>query len=237
MLDVHPPHSPTHTWKDFFIHIATIVVGLLIAVGLEQSVEALHRHNERSRVTSGLQADTEKTVRDCARVELFLDKMIFWVRGREQVLSDAERDHLPPGAMQPFPAGSIDLPDFPVYRLAKASGKLDLLSDEDAAAYGELDLFYANLLKAYDQWNEATQLSIVAREIPAYGARPDESLLQHATPDERFAMYKAYRAQERGMIELRLWFRQLHDSANAVGRGERDLQKIKVEEHERQDKP
>ena len=37
MLDVHPPHEVTHTWKDFFIHIATIVVGLLIAIGLEQS--------------------------------------------------------------------------------------------------------------------------------------------------------------------------------------------------------
>ncbi len=34
MLDVHPPHAPTHTWKDFFIHIATIVIGLIIAVGL-----------------------------------------------------------------------------------------------------------------------------------------------------------------------------------------------------------
>jgi hypothetical protein len=39
MLDVHPLHSPTHTWKDFFLHIATIVIGLLIAVGLEQTVE------------------------------------------------------------------------------------------------------------------------------------------------------------------------------------------------------
>lgn len=45
MLDVHLPH-PTHTWKDFFIHIATIVVGLLIAVGLEQTVERIHQHNE-----------------------------------------------------------------------------------------------------------------------------------------------------------------------------------------------
>ena len=25
MLDVHPPHEAAHTWKDFFIHIATIV--------------------------------------------------------------------------------------------------------------------------------------------------------------------------------------------------------------------
>jgi hypothetical protein len=27
------------TWKDFFIHIAAIAVGLLIAIGLEQTVE------------------------------------------------------------------------------------------------------------------------------------------------------------------------------------------------------
>jgi hypothetical protein len=50
MLDVHPPHSPTHTWRDFFIHIATIVVGLLIAVGIEQAVEAIHHHHQREEL-------------------------------------------------------------------------------------------------------------------------------------------------------------------------------------------
>jgi hypothetical protein len=44
MLDIHVPR-PIHTWKDFFIHIATIVVGLLIAIGLEQTVVFFeHRH-------------------------------------------------------------------------------------------------------------------------------------------------------------------------------------------------
>jgi hypothetical protein len=42
MLDVHPAHHAASTWRDFFIHIATIVLGLLIAVGLEQSVEYFH---------------------------------------------------------------------------------------------------------------------------------------------------------------------------------------------------
>ena len=28
MLDVHAPHEVPHTWKGFFIHIATIVIGL-----------------------------------------------------------------------------------------------------------------------------------------------------------------------------------------------------------------
>jgi len=45
MLDVHPsPHAAT-SWREFFVHIATIVLGLLIAVGLEQTVLFLeHRH-------------------------------------------------------------------------------------------------------------------------------------------------------------------------------------------------
>ncbi len=42
MLEVHPPEHAAHTWRDFFVHIATIVVGLLIAIGLEQSVEWVH---------------------------------------------------------------------------------------------------------------------------------------------------------------------------------------------------
>jgi len=46
MLDVHPPHHSTNTWRDFFIHIATIVVGLCIAVGLEQIVEYFHHRHQ-----------------------------------------------------------------------------------------------------------------------------------------------------------------------------------------------
>ena len=60
MLDVHPPHSPTHTWKDFFIHIATIVVGLLIAVGLEQTVEAIHHHHQVAETREALRLEREE---------------------------------------------------------------------------------------------------------------------------------------------------------------------------------
>jgi hypothetical protein len=49
MLDVHPAHHAATTWRDFLIHIATIVIGLLIAVGLEQTVEYFHhRHLARA---------------------------------------------------------------------------------------------------------------------------------------------------------------------------------------------
>jgi len=61
-MDVHPPHHAITTWRDFFIHIATIVVGLLIAIGLEQTVEWLHhvhqireiRHNLHDELTANV---------------------------------------------------------------------------------------------------------------------------------------------------------------------------------------
>jgi hypothetical protein len=39
MLDVHAPHEPIRGWKDFLLHLFTIMVGLLIALGLEGLVE------------------------------------------------------------------------------------------------------------------------------------------------------------------------------------------------------
>jgi hypothetical protein len=39
MLDVHPPHEPAHSWRDILIHLATITIGLFIALSLEGRVE------------------------------------------------------------------------------------------------------------------------------------------------------------------------------------------------------
>jgi hypothetical protein len=47
MIDIHPPQKSDHTWKDFFLHIGTIAVGILIAIGLEQTVELIHEHHQR----------------------------------------------------------------------------------------------------------------------------------------------------------------------------------------------
>ncbi|MEO6807071.1 MAG: hypothetical protein ABI286_12180 [Edaphobacter sp.] len=59
MLDVHPPHEAAHTWKDFFIHIITIVIGLLIAIGLEQTVEAIHHRREVQETREAIQHERE----------------------------------------------------------------------------------------------------------------------------------------------------------------------------------
>jgi hypothetical protein len=45
MLDVHPPHEKVHGIKDFLLHILTITIGLLIALGLEAGVEHMHHRH------------------------------------------------------------------------------------------------------------------------------------------------------------------------------------------------
>ncbi len=60
MLDVHPAHHAASTWRDFFIHIATIVLGLLIAVGLEQTVEYFHHRIEIKDTREALRREKEE---------------------------------------------------------------------------------------------------------------------------------------------------------------------------------
>jgi hypothetical protein len=59
LLEVHPPHKSTHTWKDFFIHLATIVVGLLIAISLEQTVEYVHHRHQLAETRAALRAERD----------------------------------------------------------------------------------------------------------------------------------------------------------------------------------
>ena len=57
MLDVHAPHEAVRTWKDFFIHIAAIAVGLLIALGLEQTVEYFHHRHQVAETREALRVE------------------------------------------------------------------------------------------------------------------------------------------------------------------------------------
>ncbi len=59
MIDIHAPHERTHSWTDFLIHIATIVVGLFIAIGLEQTVELIHRSHQRHQLEADLRIEAE----------------------------------------------------------------------------------------------------------------------------------------------------------------------------------
>jgi hypothetical protein len=43
-MDIHPPEGPTHSLRDFAIHIAVVTVGILIALSLEGIRETWREH-------------------------------------------------------------------------------------------------------------------------------------------------------------------------------------------------
>lgn len=46
MIDIDPPHASIESWRDILIHLAIIVAGILIAIALDQSIEAVHHRHE-----------------------------------------------------------------------------------------------------------------------------------------------------------------------------------------------
>jgi hypothetical protein len=60
MLDVHAPHQSPIGVRDFFIHLLTITAGLLIALGLEASVEAIHHRHQRIEAEETIRREIEE---------------------------------------------------------------------------------------------------------------------------------------------------------------------------------
>ena len=60
MIDVHPPHGKMHGLGDFFLHLFTITVGLLIALALEGCVERHHQRHLVHEAETGLRQEIEE---------------------------------------------------------------------------------------------------------------------------------------------------------------------------------
>jgi hypothetical protein len=65
--DIHPPEEAAHSWRDIFIHLATITVGLFIALSLEGCVEWQHHrhlvHEARANIRSEIK-DNQKDLKN-----------------------------------------------------------------------------------------------------------------------------------------------------------------------------
>jgi hypothetical protein len=64
VLDVHPPHEPLYSWRDFFIHLATITIGLLIALSLEGCVEWQHHRHLVHEAEASLHQEISSNAQD-----------------------------------------------------------------------------------------------------------------------------------------------------------------------------
>ena len=169
MLDVHAPHESVHTWRDFFIHIATIVVGLIIAVGLEQAVEAVHHRHQRQQLMADLhhEALVNKTI--CEHDVAFFDEDLRWLLDVKAYVDAYRTGHGKQAGQFPMASPEADVesagnvgdadPETAVWTTARESGLVDLLPREQAASlsvtYGAAALEMEEdkvMLKGLDHW-------------------------------------------------------------------------------------
>jgi len=164
VLDVHMPHA-THTWKYFFIHLGTITVGLLIAIGLEQGVEKLHHLEQGHQLAQDLHQEALLNLDRIAFDEAAMDKEMAWLlRLRRDVIAlrqgSAEAGFVYPERLEIYPTSPnrahMRLPAVTVWATAKESNLIQLLPVERARNYNEVyreaDLATETMVGLIDTW-------------------------------------------------------------------------------------
>jgi hypothetical protein len=155
MLDVHPLHEPPHTWKGFFVHIATIVVGLVIAVALEQTILFFHHRHQiqeleeqmRAVFTSDLASSAENS-RQLVRLRAYLTELRAAIVARLQSQSDISSPPVDDSRM----ATSLRVPSMAPLDAARQNGTIALLSTERMRIYNRIALQRDFQQTALDAW-------------------------------------------------------------------------------------
>ena len=99
-MDVHAPHEPIHSTRDFFLHLFTITVGLLIALGLEGLVEAAHHRHLLHTAEANLHDEFHQNRATLAGDEKQLQGSAAATAANLQVLTAIRNHQQPPGDMR-----------------------------------------------------------------------------------------------------------------------------------------
>lgn len=123
-MHIHRP-KPLHGGREVLLEIGIIVVGIVIAVGLEQTVEFFHHRDQREQLETALQRDGQANrgyiKEDIANAQIILE----WALGQAAALERAGPSG--PLILRRLPPATIGSPDAGVWPSARASGVSNLL--------------------------------------------------------------------------------------------------------------
>jgi hypothetical protein len=195
MIDIHPPHHAATTRRDFFIHIATIVIGLIIAVGLEQTVEFFHHrhqlHDARKAIHTELEVNTGLLD---AILTTTQDAQNAMKRNAAMLQAATPNDRTPTTALQY--TWAIPYPRSNAWQDAKASGAINEMATSERAEadyiYGDLNLS-ENFAMSWLQQNNIA--AAIAHSAPTIG---------QLTPQDRDELLKATRETEGQIVSYRM---------------------------------
>ncbi|MGP0056782.1 MAG: hypothetical protein ACLPQI_14620 [Steroidobacteraceae bacterium] len=141
MLDVHAPYEPIHTWKSFVIHIATITIGLLIAIGLEQLVEYFHHRHQAASIAEKLKAESYENIATVRRDIRNCDLTLATIKSIVDILDQKPRaSPVAPWTPPVLPEGRILKPSNAEWLIARDSALLQILPSALVANYWKIEI-------------------------------------------------------------------------------------------------
>lgn len=155
MHEVHPPHEAVHTWRGFLLHIATIVIGLLIALVLEQTVEYFHDRHERTALEEQMHEVFEGNVRSNEASFKQLDALrAYLLELKAAIIARRRGESAPaqPAVDDPRMASFPRFPNLAPYEAAREKGTVALLSTDRIRLYNRVAFQRELAAAARDQW-------------------------------------------------------------------------------------
>jgi hypothetical protein len=230
MLDVHPAHHAASTWRDFFVHIATIVLGLLIAVGLEQTVEFFHHRHQLRELRQGILADAMLYLHDVDELRIFNRHQIedLTVRIRQLQLALSHQQKLGPPMYRPEPfTNTVRLGNF---SSAKASGLAQLLSEDEINSLSDAEVGVAKS-EALKELAQEAMRKRVAFEQRFQASYPEGAFDFSAATPVQLSEYLSILLEERvRRAEYLAYLDKMHGGAEAYLQGQRDIAKLRQAE-------
>jgi len=185
-VDLHVPEGPIRSLKDFLLHIVIVTIGILIALGLEQAVEAHHRaklardaiEGFRRELTSDM-SDMDAVLEENPRVQ---SEIADWIAN----LSSAN-----PHPMEKYPGVHFNILPTASWDTAMATQALSELSYEQAhlyaTAYELLRVFIAAERDGLANW----------QNLRSFGLDPAAM-----TPDQRRQLIERLRRYQADLVVL-----------------------------------
>ncbi|NYF91157.1 hypothetical protein RBB79_16195 [Tunturiibacter empetritectus] len=192
-MDVHAPHEPIHGVKDFLLHLLTITVGLLIAVGIEGCVERHREHKlaNEARATMREEIEDNSKVMEGAVADVQKEKSLMQknmdLLSRIQVNpKDQESDG--PSINASFSNKSLK---GTAWKTAQTTGALGYMPYAEAQRYADIYQAQDAFLAAQDKnWEDQSQLlGVIGKTNLGHGpvTREQASLMM-----ERFGIWKGH---------------------------------------------